>query len=163
MREISGGSGYCSQNSLPAEFGLGVTSVADSVIVHWPSGTIQDSLAVGTNQQIVMIEPLGVGIDDSPAPLPTAYRLHANIPNPFNPVTTIRYELPAASRVSLWIYDAAGRVVRPLEESVLREAGRHEVTWDGRNHLGDPVASGIYFYRIEAGDFRAVRRMVLLR
>jgi hypothetical protein len=89
--------------------------------------------------------------------LPTEYTLEQNYPNPFNPTTSIHYQLAANSFVNLAVYDVSGRLVADLVEG-MREAGVHEVTFDA-SHL----ASGIYFYRIEAGDFSAVRKMVLMK
>lgn len=91
------------------------------------------------------------------------YRLESSVPNPFNPSTFIRYELPRAEMVRLGVFDARGALVRWLEPGVTREAGRHVAAWDGRDGRGVSMASGIYFYRITAGPFTASRRMVLLR
>lgn len=83
-------------------------------------------------------------------------------PNPFNPLTTIRYDVREKGRVTLRIYDAAGRLVRTLFDGV-NDAGSHSVTWDGRNNSGSAAASGIYFYRMAAPGFTRTRKMVLLR
>ncbi|MFH1680536.1 MAG: right-handed parallel beta-helix repeat-containing protein, partial [Candidatus Eisenbacteria bacterium] len=98
----------------------------------------------------------------APAP-PEAFRLHANVPNPFNPLTTIRYDLPFASRVTLRVYDVAGRATRTLIEGAPESPGYRSVLWDGTDDFGRPVGSGIYFYRLEAGEYRGTRRMVLLK
>jgi hypothetical protein len=94
--------------------------------------------------------------------LPRAYRLHANVPNPFNPTTTIHYELPAAGHVTLDVLDVRGRLVRTLVNGRV-EAGRRAVLWEGRDDDGQRVASGVYFYRLRAGAFVETRRMVLLK
>jgi hypothetical protein len=96
------------------------------------------------------------------ATTPTRYALHQNVPNPFNPMTTIRYSLPEASDVSLVVYDAAGHRVRTLVGGSM-PPGNHEVPWDGVDDDGVRVASGVYFYRLEAGVFVQTRRMVLIR
>jgi flagellar hook assembly protein FlgD len=88
--------------------------------------------------------------------------LHANEPNPFNPSTTIRYGLASPGRVDLRIHDLRGRVVRTLVAAV-RPAGWHLELWDGRDDAGRRVASGVYFYRIEAGAFVQARKMLLLK
>ena len=94
---------------------------------------------------------------------PAVFRLHPNVPNPFNPATTIRYDLPAASQVSLRIYDAAGRLVRVLEDAAERSAGTHRVVWRGRDAAGAPVAAGVYFYSFRSREFNDTGAMVLVR
>ena len=88
-----------------------------------------------------------VGPGDLPA---TGLRLERNYPNPFNPSTTIRYSLPARSRVRLSVYDVAGREVAVIEDGV-RAAGPHVVQWDGTDHKGLPPSTGVYFVRLDAG------------
>jgi len=85
------------------------------------------------------------------------------IPNPFNPATTITYDLPEPSPVSLRVFDVGGRRVRVLRQDVVEDRGRHHVIWDGRNDAGRPVAAGIYFCRLETGRHVATRRMVIVR
>jgi putative hemolysin len=89
--------------------------------------------------------------------------LRPNAPNPFGPRTLITYELPSRARVSLIVYDAAGRVVRTLLNREPRDGGEHTASWDGRDDRGRRVASGAYFYRLEVGEEVVVRRMVLLK
>jgi hypothetical protein len=106
--------------------------------------------------------PTGVPGDDVvTAPARTA--LHQNVPNPFNPVTTIRFDLARTGHVSLRIYDVAGRAVRTLVNDTMKAAADHEVVWDGRDDAGTQVSSGVYFYRLEAGTVSDVRKMVLMR
>ena len=97
-------------------------------------------------------------VDDGPA---LALRLHQNAPNPFHPLTTIRFDLPQRARVSLRVYDVAGRMVRSLVEGSTLEAGRHEAAWNGQSESGRPAGAGLYFYRLQAGAFSETRRMVL--
>jgi hypothetical protein len=89
--------------------------------------------------------------------LPSGYSLAQNVPNPFNPVTTIGYDLPQASEVSLTIYTIAGQKAAVLADGY-QEAGHHSVLFDGSG-----FANGVYLYRLEAGSFVETRRMVLLR
>jgi len=96
------------------------------------------------------------------APPPTAFRLHANRPNPFNPVTVIRFDMPRPGRARLSVYDVRGRRVAVLAEGRY-DAGAFEARWTGLDSSGRAVASGIYFALFEAEDFRATRKMVLLR
>ncbi len=88
--------------------------------------------------------------------------LHANVPNPFNPSTKITYDLSQPSMVKLTVYDIAGRVVCNLVNEHVG-AGSHDVIWAGQNNKGEPVTSGIYFYLVEAGDFRQSKRMMLVK
>jgi hypothetical protein len=88
---------------------------------------------------------------------PERYELHQNYPNPFNPSTTIKYELPTASIVRLGVYDMLGREVSVLVDEV-RNAGVHEVKFEGGT-----LSSGVYFYRLQAGDYVATKRLLLLR
>jgi Ca-activated chloride channel family protein len=103
--------------------------------------------------------------EPEPTARPNGFVLHQNYPNPFNPTTTISYQLPAGKDryfVTLKIYDALGRLIRVLVEEQ-QAPGTHRVTWDGTDMMGRTVASGIYFYTIEAGDFRQTKKMVLMR
>jgi DNA-binding beta-propeller fold protein YncE len=90
------------------------------------------------------------------------FALRQNAPNPFNPATRIAFTIPEACRVQLFIYDAAGRQIKALVDRRL-QADHYEVLWDGTNNRGTRVASGVYFYRLEAGRHAATRKMVLLR
>jgi hypothetical protein len=92
----------------------------------------------------------------------TTFSLRQNAPNPFNPATRIAFTIPETCHVKLVVYDVAGREVRALLNRRL-PADRYEVMWDGKNNRGASVASGIYFYRIDAGRHTASRKMVLLR
>lgn len=92
----------------------------------------------------------------------SATRLDQNYPNPFNPTTQIRFELRESSNVQLRVFDAAGRLVRVLVDAKI-EAGRHAIGWDGLNESQKAVASGIYFYRLDAGHFSQTRKMIIMR
>ncbi len=89
--------------------------------------------------------------------------LAQNKPNPFNPQTMINYDLPRDSLVRLSVYDVAGRLVRTLVDGEEISAGRWKAVWDGRDWTGRAVASGIYFCRLKAGDYRASIRMTLVK
>ena len=96
------------------------------------------------------------------AALPQALSLHPNHPNPFNPSTSIGYDLGEGSLVSLRIYDMAGQLVRSLV-SGQQEPGAYSIAWDGRDQTGAEVASGVYAYELRAGSKRLVRKMLLMR
>ena len=95
-------------------------------------------------------------------PLPDRFGMDQNMPNPFNPSTVIGYQLPEAGLVRLAVYNLLGQEVRVLVNES-KDAGSFTATWDGTDELGRRVASGIYLYRIQAGDFSASRRMLLLK
>jgi parallel beta-helix repeat protein len=94
--------------------------------------------------------------------LPMAFRLVQNAPNPFNPLTTIAYEVPQASAVTITVYDISGRLVTTLVEGTV-DPGRHSVIWDGRNDHGESVGSGVYFCVMETPDYRGSHKMTLLK
>jgi hypothetical protein len=94
--------------------------------------------------------------------LPKAYTLKQNFPNPFNPTTVIRYALPEASSVRLEVYNTLGQVVRTLVAAE-QEGGAYRVTWDGRNEYGQEMATGVYIYRLVAGEFDTTKRMLLIK
>jgi hypothetical protein len=94
--------------------------------------------------------------------VPEAFTLYPNYPNPFNPQTNISFALPADSRVSLRIYNLAGQLVKTLSDENL-PAGTHTVHWDGTNISGERVASGIYFYKLTAGNYSQARKMCLVK
>jgi hypothetical protein len=98
--------------------------------------------------------------------LPKAFALGQNYPNPFNPSTTIAYDIPddqaSSVQVQLKVYNVRGQVIKTLVNSA-KDAGHYVVQWDGRNDNGEAISSGVYFYRIKAGDFVTTRKMVLLK
>ena len=113
------------------------------------------------------VETLGtvstaVGDEDGQAPVRVAFGLAQNHPNPFNPMTTISFTLPRDEQVELAVYGVdGGRIATLLREQL--PAGAHQLSWDGKNDKGAQVASGTYFYRLQAGSNVATKRMVLLK
>jgi hypothetical protein len=104
--------------------------------------------------------------DSNPDKVKNKFILHPNYPNPFNPSTTIRYELPVNGKVSLKIYNTLGQEVRTLVNSY-QSSGKHEAMWNGKDVKGNAVSSGIYIYRMEAvsdkGKFVQTKKMVYLK
>jgi len=96
------------------------------------------------------------------ASLPREYSLSQNRPNPFNLETVISYQLPSGGHVSLKIYNIQGQLVRTLV-SEYHDAGVHTITWDGKNDQGQEIASGVYLYRLEAGNYSNTKKMSLLK
>jgi hypothetical protein len=96
------------------------------------------------------------GIEDI-APVPTEYSLAQNYPNPFNAVTTIEFNLPEASQANIYIYDTQGRLVEQINNGVMT-AGHHRVIWNAAD-----IPSGMYFYKLDTGNFSETRKMMLLK
>jgi hypothetical protein len=94
---------------------------------------------------------------------PASYALHPCYPNPFNPETTIRYDLQEAAVVNLTVYDVTGRVVQTLVSAESTPAGIYEVVWNGRDQTGRVAAAGVYFCRLDVGGYSQTRRMVLVK
>ena len=103
-----------------------------------------------------------VGIEDLAGEIPQQFAVSPNYPNPFNPSTSIRYQLPLTAKVSLVIYNTLGQRVRTLVDGTV-SAGQHEAVWDGRNESGQAVASGVYIYRFESDYFKKVQKMLLVK
>jgi hypothetical protein len=113
----------------------------------------------GTNNANVWRRPLSqvTGVKSQAGSHPEEFSLHQNYPNPFNPSTTINYDLPKESRVSLKVFDTLGREVATLVNED-QKAGYKSTVWNGAG-----LASGIYYYRLQAGDFTATRKLLLLK
>jgi Zn-dependent metalloprotease len=108
----------------------------------------------------VFIQPVtGIAGDTE---VPDRYILYQNFPNPFNPVTTFRYQIPYMTKVKIRIFDLTGRLVRILVDGYQRP-GVYETVWDSENSAGHSVASGIYLVQMAAGDFTAVQKIILLK
>jgi len=103
---------------------------------------------------------IGIHATSGENTLPAAYRLYRNYPNPFNPLTHIRFDLPDKRNVSLVIYDILGHLVRELLNSVL-PAGTYTYTWDGTDQHGHSVSSGIYFYVLQTPAKQRIGKMIL--
>jgi hypothetical protein len=101
--------------------------------------------------------------DAGAAKIPKAFALYQNVPNPFNPTTVIRYDVPAAGgKVTLRVYDVSGRLVQTLVDA-MQTGGQKTALWNGTNERGERLATGIYFCRMEAPGFVETRKMVFLR
>jgi hypothetical protein len=149
---VSGGV-YTLQMVLPA---------ADSTPYFWrvtpASGTSDNRIFVFN----VVRTPTGVDESDQEPLLPDSCRLAQNYPNPFNPMTTIGFYLPHGARVSITIHNVLGQLIRTLVDQTL-PSGDHSVDWDATDLHDRPVASGIYFYRMQADDYSSTRKMVFVR
>ena len=111
------------------------------------------------NQKLNTIEDV---VLEKPIALPDDFALNQNYPNPFNPTTTIKYALPKSVQVDLTIYNILGQKIKTIVSDIQR-AGYKKLTWDGTNDMNIKVASGIYIYRLKAGDFVSQKKMVFLK
>lgn len=127
----------------------------EPIAANWQIDHLTDDLA----QAEILIEHEQV---TEMAPVPKEYGLDQNYPNPFNPSTTIAFDLPQAGPVTLAIYNLLGEKIRTLLNQPLA-AGKHQAVWDGKNESGESMPSGVYHYKIEAQNFRAVKKLVLAR
>ena len=112
--------------------------------------------------ELIIAEVLNEFILQKNSVLPHSYALHQNFPNPFNPVTNLRYDLPEQSFVTLTIYDLIGREITQLVNTT-QEAGFRSVQWDATDSFGKPVSAGIYLYKITTGKFVQTKKMVLVK
>ena len=172
---------YTATNSITAgpnftvESTVDVTFRAGNIITLLPAFTASNSSAfhayidagLGGSLMLASINQtkaaLGKKSSDSSDPsIPIVYSLSQNFPNPFNPETTLRYALPKISDVSLVVYNLMGQEVMRWDEDA-QPPGYYQKIWNGRNRSGSPVASGMYIYRLVAGNFVQTRKMMFLK
>ncbi|MBW6516017.1 MAG: T9SS type A sorting domain-containing protein, partial [Candidatus Cloacimonetes bacterium] len=101
-------------------------------------------------------------VEEIPEGVPYVTALHGNYPNPFNPETRISFTLGKESEVKILIYNIRGQLVKSLLETRMQD-GQHTVLWDGKDDLGRLVGSGLYFYTLQTDDYRATRKMIMLK
>ncbi len=161
-------------------FGVGPYSVAAGAtkrggFAMFGGTSLANAVAAARAAQRAWVQRLGntinvvlVSVPDPTAGIPLVFALDQNYPNPFNPSTTIRYALPEAAHVNLSIYNVLGQRVAELTNEV-QSAGFYDARWNGRNDAGAQVASGVYFYRIEAlsvnggSSFNSLKKALLLK
>ena len=151
-------------------YGAQVTLVASSgknwVFSHWnndKTDTLASKVVHANNHKSLQAHfKLLASVNDANAEMPKEFALQQNFPNPFNPTTQIHYDLPEPSHVKIEIYDIRGRHIRTLVNWNV-PAGRHTAVWDALDSHGLKVSTGLYFYKMVAGEFVDTRRMVLLK
>jgi hypothetical protein len=162
VREISGGSGYLSQNELPIHFGLGAHAIADSIVIAWPSGLVERRFAVLGNRRLNITELETTAVDEPPSLTTLPLTFAAPSPNPARDRMDLSFTLPRAARARLRVIDLDGReVARVLEAE--QTSGPHTVHWDGRDTLGQRVGAGVYIVRFEALGVIRTHKVVLMR
>jgi len=147
-----------SSNSLDAL--LGGLNLSESTLSWYIDASDEDYTMVSDTGEFVLSRSLLDVLDDSS--IPTVFTLHQNHPNPFNPITTLRYDLPENSYVNVTVYDMLGRQVKKLINQT-QDAGFKSVIWNATNDYGKPVSAGVYLYQIQAGEFVQTKKMVLLK
>ncbi len=158
LREVSGLTGFASQNSFNVEFGLGNGTIIDSLKIEWPSGIINYYANIMVNQFLTILEDSGsTGINNNQQSLPTRFNLSQNYPNPFNPSTIINYHIPELSFVTLKVYDVLGNEIAKLVNEE-KDQGIYVVEFDATE-----LTSGIYFYRLQGESFVETKKMVLMK
>ncbi len=153
-----------------ASFTLDISGLAGGTAVVLASGFLDPSInqngeafnliAVLADGTVLSIT---TGVEKLVRDIPMEYNISQNYPNPFNPVTTIRFSLPEVSAVSLEIYNMLGQKIVSLVDNEQLSAGVYNIEWNGRDSAGRQVSSGMYIYRINAGDFTATKSMMLLK
>jgi len=170
MQEVMGQTAYYSQSSMNVEFGFGNASMIDSIVIEWPSGTVDRYGPTPVNEFFTATEGAGivVGVEQGGSSLPENSVLLQNYPNPFNPETMISFRLSRESSVKLTVSNILGEVVDVVLEDI-KPAGFYEVRWNGANQVGNQVSAGIYFYHLRGEPAEAdgresiIRKMILLR
>ena len=128
-------------------------------IINFTSGLVSGSI----NEPVEFYIDQGGSLDNRyQSSIPNNFDLYDAYPNPFNPKTTLRYDLPQNSMVTITIYDMLGRAINTIVNEV-QNAGNQSIIWDGTNSSGNRVSSGTYIYQIEAGDYHNIKQMVLLK
>jgi hypothetical protein len=173
---------------IPTSGSLGEIKVANTVTNAWEELTFDFSSHIGlpeaigidqivvfpdfnlggrTQDNIIYFDNISfysnsVGVDNRNETFPQGFALEQNFPNPFNPTTTLRFDLPEVSSITLTIYNMLGQKVRTFNMQST-PAGYHSVTWDATNDLGEQVGAGVYLYQLRAKQFVKTRKMVLLK
>jgi flagellar hook assembly protein FlgD len=141
-----------------------VNSLSAGTTYHW---TVLAANSIGDTLWSTEIFSFSVAdtvtaIEDEFTGIPEKFSLIQNFPNPFNPVTIISYQLPKNSSVELTVYNTVGQPIRTLVNSN-QSAGTYQLQWDGKNDKGVNVSTGLYFYRIKAGSFVQMKKMMLIK
>jgi photosystem II stability/assembly factor-like uncharacterized protein len=123
---------------------------------------LNDTLGYAVGQRFYKYTAKTTGVVSRAPNFPSDFALNQNYPNPFNPSTTIRFTLAKPANIRITVYDLNGRKINEILHQTL-EAGGHAIAWDAIDQEGNPASAGVYFYRLDTGDFAATRKMILLR
>lgn len=142
-----------------------VWGIIDNTLTDWTEASdvaLAESLQNYYGPSGIWWQTTGVKVEPVDGPLPKQFLLSQNYPNPFNPVTTIQFSVPHKSRVTITVYNLLGQQVALLLDEI-KQLGNYTLTWDGKTDDGTPVPSGVYLYRLQAGDSIETRKMVLIK
>jgi hypothetical protein len=155
---LTGNDGSFTLDEIPTgEFKVSATSATGDAEQQVP-------VSVGNGRSVANVELIlgTTSVKDATAAVPVKFDLEQNFPNPFNPETSIKYHLPAQTSVTLRIYNALGQEIRTLVDQV-QDAGVYSAQWDGKDNHGRQLSTGLYLFRLEAGDFVMTRKMAMVK
>ena len=132
-----------------------------SFLTDVPNNHVNVLAGIIYNQIVPLFDEV-VGVEPISLKIPLEYSLFSNYPNPFNPITSLHYDLPEDGLVNITVYDMMGRIVKTLVNSS-QTAGYKSIKWNATNDRNEPVSAGLYLYTIQAGEFRQTKKMVLLK
>jgi hypothetical protein len=160
---ITGGASFVARNSITAGPNFTVTGTGDAILRTGGSIYFRPGVVVLLGGQLLTInDPTLLGVLTLAEPIPAKFSLHQNFPNPFNPSTTIGFDLPEAAIMTLKIYDVLGREIATLKDDEQFEPGTYTAEWNAAG-----IQTGVYFYRISAQTSEkataVVKKLVLLR
>lgn len=137
-------------------FGLTWMGSGEAIGSIYLIGSVIDNILYGDTTSIT-------AVTDLPDNIPLQFELYPNYPNPFNPSTTISFDLNIANNISLIVYDAMGREIKRLTDYEFFYPGKHQIVWDGKNNSNQSVSSGVYYYKLFFGSTNKTRSMILLK
>ncbi len=143
-------------STLPSDYTS--TNSDHALTFYFSSNIIQN----GPGWRAELTPQITAGTEFVSAALPDKFTVYENYPNPFNPSTTIRFDLPEAEPVLVRIYSVNGALVQTLVDGMM-QAGSHQIRWNGRNAAGQTVTSGVYFFSVKAGQKQSIHKMILLK
>ncbi len=156
---------FAAQNIMPVHFGLDEAPLVDEIMVRWPNGIEEKTSKVWVNQNIKIKEGSGIVSSDlktTGPSTPETFHLYGNFPNPFNGSTIIEFQMLESGAVEVLIFNALGQQVASLNET-FSAAGRHQITWNGINHDGSTVNSGLYVYQINFQNLVQYGKMLYVK
>jgi hypothetical protein len=155
---------FLGQSKTPLHFGFNHSTMAQRITVNWPSGLQQEFLNIPVNRTIAITEGSNIvtNVKQKSIAQPQQFRLLTNYPNPVRDVTQLRFQTPAATDLSIAVYDLLGRKLATPFQGFF-PAGIHTFNWQAQNQFGDPLPAGIYLIRLASKEFADQRKIVVIR